>query len=69
MDLEDLNPSLNQFYLGCTQRGAEVAHEAVKCEMDLFRRITTTEVTNKKHGKSGGDDSKVSLFPLSVMPR
>ena len=48
MGLGDPVPLLNQVYLDCTQREAEVEHEAVQAEADLFRRITSAEVANKK---------------------
>ena len=48
IDLEDLISFLNHMLLlGCSQREAEVDHEAIQSEYDLFRRnTTTTEVTN-----------------------
>ena len=44
-------PFMNQVYWCCTQREAEVDHEAVQTESDLFPRITTVEVMNEKQHK------------------
>ena len=48
VDLEDPTPLLNEIFFGCTQREAEVDHHAVQAKADLFRRITSTEVTDEK---------------------
>ena len=45
--LEDPTPALSQLYALCTHREAEVHHHAVKA--DLFRIITTPEVTDEEH--------------------
>ena len=43
MDLEDSTPFLNQEHeVVCTQRGAELDHEAFEAKADLFPAITTT---------------------------
>ena len=39
---------MNQVFLSCTQGEAEVDENAVQAG-DLFRRITTTEVTDEKN--------------------
>ena len=41
-------PLLNQVHQGCTQREAEVDHEAVHAKADLCPLITTTEVMNEQ---------------------
>ena len=46
IDLEDPTFLLNQVCWGFTQREAEVDHETVQSKADLYRRITTAEVTN-----------------------
>ena len=47
-DLEEPTPSWNQVYVGFTQGEAEVDNHVVQANVDLFRRITTTEVTNEQ---------------------
>ena len=50
-NLEYEIPLLHQENSGCSQRGAEVDHEAVQANIHRFRRITTTVVTKGKHNK------------------
>ena len=45
---ERSDPSLNQVFWCCTPREAAVDHHAVEIKTDQFRRITTTEVMDKK---------------------
>ena len=45
----DSTPFLNQEHEAvCTQRGAELDHEAFEAKADLFRRFTTKQVTHDK---------------------
>ena len=48
IDLGDTTFLLNQVFCGCIPRESEVDHHIVQAKPDLFRRITTTEVTVEK---------------------
>ena len=49
MELEPSTPLVDQVYLGCNQREADVDEELIATKADLFKRITTTSVN------AGGD--------------
>ena len=45
MDLEPSTPLVDQVYLGCNQRDAEIDEELISTKAELFKRITTTSVS------------------------
>ena len=44
IDLEGPTPIMNQVYLGCSQRPAEVDEQIIASKAEFFKRITTSRV-------------------------
>ena len=59
-------PLLNQVHQGCTQREAEVDHEAVHAKADLCPPTTTTEVMNEKQHKIVNSSQSITAWSHHV---
>ena len=64
IDLEEPTPAESKYVWGCTHRNAEADHPTVQAKTDLFRRITTTGVTDEKQNKH---DNPLSRSPHGVV--
>ena len=62
-----IQPIFLRVFWICTQREAEVDHEAVQAEADIRRRITTTEVTNEKQSKSKNSSQMMTAWSYDVV--
>ena len=49
MDLEEATPFIDQVHFGCTQRESATKESDVKIKMDLFTKITCTELQLPSH--------------------
>ena len=52
-DLGDPTPSIDQVYLGCSEREAKVDLQAIQSKTELFKKITTTREAEEKHQTKG----------------
>ena len=64
IDLWDPRPLLNQAYFGWHPEVPEVDHRAVQGQADLFRRITTTEMTTEKRNQRTNSSHILSCWKV-----